>query len=67
MSSAKSTEDAWYYIAGKEAMPNGPVTFSELRRRAASGQVKPTDLVLGHGSEWKEARFVANLFRKGRA
>jgi len=64
---SKSGEDEWYYIAGQEAMPHGPVTFVELCRRAADGQVKPTDLVLGQGSEWKEARFVANLFRKGRA
>ena len=64
--SSKSVEDEWYYISGADADPHGPVTFAELRQRAARGELRASDLVLGQGSEWKQARFVENLFRGGR-
>jgi len=61
-----SNEDEWYYISGDNAEPHGPISFAELRRRAARHELFPTDLVLGPGSEWTEARFVASLFRESR-
>jgi hypothetical protein len=61
-SSKHSKEDEWYYVSGDNGQPFGPITFAELRKRAARHEIFPTDLVLGNGSEWTEARFVADLF-----
>ena len=58
-----SNDDEWYYISAEDDQPFGPVSFAELRARAGSRQLRPTDLVLANGSEWTAARFVANLFR----
>jgi hypothetical protein len=51
----------WYYAKGDKQQ--GPVSSSELKQLAASGQLVPDDLVWREGmSEWVEARNVRGLF-----
>jgi len=58
----------WFYTLGNER--HGPVTEDELRRVAASGQLRPDDLVWKDGMpDWVEAGSVDLLFPRavGRA
>jgi hypothetical protein len=51
----------WYYAHNGQAV--GPVTFDELQRMAATGQLQPADLVLQAGTQdWLTASTVAGLF-----
>lgn len=51
----------WYY--GKDGQRLGPVSSSQLKELAASGTIRPTDLVWKQGmSSWAEAHNVQGLF-----
>jgi hypothetical protein len=51
----------WYYT--RDGKQGGPVSSSQLRELAASGQLMPTDTVWMHGmATWKEAQAVKGLF-----
>jgi hypothetical protein len=51
----------WYYT--KDGKQQGPVSSSQLRQLAQSGQLLPTDMVFKEGgTEWKLASSVSNLF-----
>lgn len=52
----------WYYARGKEAK-FGPFTADELKRLAASGELRPDDKVWKEGKrKWVSARKVERLF-----
>jgi internalin A len=54
-------ESAWYYAKGKQKI--GPVPFAELQKLAASGQIRPLDMLLQCGSQkWMRADSVNDLF-----
>jgi hypothetical protein len=58
--SAKGRKQWFYEEGGKQ---RGPVTWAELKRMAADGDLSPEDRVWGEGmASWKEARLVPNLF-----
>jgi predicted Zn finger-like uncharacterized protein len=51
----------WYYQDG--AKQRGPVSWAELERMAADGELSPEDMVWGEGmAAWKEARLIPKLF-----
>jgi hypothetical protein len=51
----------WFYSVGDTRQ--GPVTEADLKRLAAEGRLKPTDLVWKDGmADWVEARTVPALF-----
>jgi hypothetical protein len=51
----------WWYTKNGERQ--GPVSSSQLRQLAASGELQPTDMVFKDGgTEWKLASTVSNLF-----
>ncbi len=51
----------WWYTKNGERQ--GPVSSSQLRQLAQSGELLPTDMVFKEGgSEWKLASTVSNLF-----
>lgn len=51
----------WYYAKDNEK--SGPISEAELRQRASSGQLAPTDLVWTHGMlQWANASTVHGLF-----
>jgi predicted Zn finger-like uncharacterized protein len=51
----------WYYQDG--AKQRGPVSWAELKRMAADGDLSPEDLVWGEGMPaWIEARLIPKLF-----
>jgi len=50
----------WYYIQDKQRV--GPTPLDQLKRRMASGQLKPTDMVLQQGThKWVEVGSVKEL------
>ncbi len=54
----------WYYA--KEGRQHGPVSSSQLRQLASSGQLLPDDLVFREGSSnWVAASTVSGLFPPG--
>jgi hypothetical protein len=54
----------WWYTKNGERQ--GPVSSSQLRQLAQSGDLLPTDMVFKEGgSEWKLASTVSNLFPGG--
>jgi hypothetical protein len=55
-------EKVWYYA--EAGMQQGPVGFDELRARAASGALQPSDLVWqpAFGNVWRPAGEVPELF-----
>ncbi len=55
-------EKVWYYA--EAGMQQGPVAFDELCARAASGALKPADLVWqpAFGQSWRPASQVPELF-----
>ena len=55
-------ENIWYYVLN--TMRHGPVSFDELRALAASGALKPADLVWqpAFGAEWRKAEQIDGLF-----
>ena len=56
----------WYYTTNKQQM--GPVTWAELHELAASGILKPHDLVWSEGmDEWVKAIHQKGLFAEGAA
>ena len=59
-------EHEWYYAAGGNQA--GPVGSDELKRLAASGELKPTDLVWRDGlADWTPASKIQGLFGPGPA
>ncbi len=53
--------DEWYYASDNQQL--GPITHAALREMAASGQLKPTDLVWVEGmSQWAPASTEPGLF-----
>src|SRR5687768_3887589 len=51
----------WYYAVGGNQV--GPVGSDELKRLAAAGELKPTDLVWRDGlSDWTAASKIGGLF-----
>ena len=51
----------WYFARGNKQ--TGPVSSAELKRLAASGEIRPDDLVWREGlTEWALARSVRGLF-----
>ena len=51
----------WYYARGNKQ--TGPVSSAELKRLAATGEIRPDDLVWREGlTEWALARSVRSLF-----
>ena len=51
----------WYYAKDNQTI--GPISESELRQRASTGQIAPTDLVWTHGMlQWATASRVHGLF-----
>ncbi len=51
----------WYYVRNKQQV--GPVSFEEMQRLAAAGQIIPTDLVWQAGTQkWVMANSVPALF-----
>lgn len=60
----ETAEDAWFYT--KEGERCGPVTFTELRVKAAEGGLNPRlDLVWTKGmADWKPSGEVEGLFEK---
>jgi hypothetical protein len=53
----------WFYEEGGKQ--RGPVSWAELKRMAADGELSPEDRVWGEGmAAWKEARLIPNLFPK---
>ena len=51
----------WYYAV--DGNRQGPVSAEQLKRLAASGQLKPTDIVWKEGlTEWTKASSVKGLF-----
>ena len=57
---SRSTQPAWHYSVGSEQY--GPVTLLELRGLAASGQLRPDDLIWKEGfADWMPLRDVAEL------
>lgn len=53
--------DEWFYVADRKK--TGPVPFAQLQSLAASGQLKPTDMVLQGGTaKWAAAETVPGLF-----
>jgi uncharacterized Zn-finger protein/ribosomal protein L32 len=51
----------WYFARG--GTQNGPVTWAQLRQRAASGQLQPTDMVWKNGmAAWAAAASIQHLF-----
>ncbi|MBW2039469.1 MAG: DUF4339 domain-containing protein [Deltaproteobacteria bacterium] len=54
----------WFYIRAGQSV--GPVSPSELKQMAASGQLKPSDLVWKEGlPNWRKAASVKGLFPPG--
>ena len=54
--------DRWFFAAGGRAQ-QGPVSFSALKQKAASGKLTREDLVWREGMpKWKRAGDVAGLF-----
>ncbi|MCE5303355.1 MAG: DUF4339 domain-containing protein [Planctomycetaceae bacterium] len=54
----------WYFAQGTKQI--GPVSAAELKRLAASGELRPQDLVWREGlTEWAPARSVRGLFDEG--
>lgn len=55
-------EKVWYYA--EAGMQQGPVGFDELRARAASGALRPSDLVWqpAFGNAWRPAGEIPELF-----
>lgn len=54
--------DRWFFAAGGRAQ-QGPVSFSALKQKAASGELARDDLVWREGMpKWKRAGDVAGLF-----
>lgn len=52
--------DQWYYAQNNQRV--GPVSLDQLRQRLASGQVKPTDMVLRQGAQiWDKLSAVLNM------
>jgi hypothetical protein len=49
----------WYYT--KTGSQVGPVTWTQLRELAASGQLQPTDMIWRPGSDWVAAGFGGAL------
>lgn len=57
--------DEWHYTV--DGNQQGPVSASELKRLAASGNLGPTDLIWKEGmAEWKPASSVRGLFSSPR-
>src|SRR5947208_656930 len=55
------TEPAWYYARDRQKV--GPLVWEHLHRLAASGQLRPGDMVLREGSKrWVLAGSLAELF-----
>jgi len=53
----------WYYQDGDKQ--RGPVTWAELRRMAAEGELSPEDRVWGEGLPgWQAAKLIPSLFPK---
>jgi len=53
----------WFYQEGTKQC--GPVTWAELKRMAAEGELSPEDRVWGEGmAGWQMARTIPNLFPK---
>ena len=51
----------WYYAAGEQKL--GPYSASQLRQLAATGQLRPTDMVWKEGmKQWAAAGSVKGLF-----
>lgn len=62
----KTMAQQWYYARGDQR--TGPITSKQLKTLAASGGLRPTDLVWAEGMEqWKEARLVQGLFHPDEA
>ena len=56
----------WFYSRGAQQL--GPVSFEDLQRLAASGQLQPSDMVWTEGmANWSPASAVANLLPAGGA
>ena len=55
--------EVWYYQDGDKQ--RGPVTWAELRRMAAEGELSPEDRVWGEGmAGWQAAKLIPSLFPK---
>jgi hypothetical protein len=53
--------DQWYYTS--DGQQKGPVGIAELKHLAASGQLRPTDLVWKEGMpQWTPANYARGLF-----
>src|SRR4051794_20875420 len=54
----------WFYLRGEEKV--GPLPLSDLKERARTGRLDPTDPVLEQGStRWRFAHSVEELFDPG--
>ena len=63
MSSASDVPPSWYYASNGEK--RGPISLDEMKALAASGRLRPTDVVWADGmQEWKPARDVSDLSRE---
>ena len=60
------SEDLWFYSQGGEQ--RGPLSFSELSQKAASGQLQPDELVWREGMpSWEAARRIPELLPETQA
>lgn len=56
----------WYY--SQNGQKPGPITEDELKKSAATGKLKPTDLIWKEGMDnWVPARSVKGLFLTAQA
>jgi len=53
--------EEWYYLNNNEKV--GPVSAARLKKLAATGEIKPSDLVWKEGlTDWVEAKRLKGLF-----